>query len=396
MTINSWKYEVIVVGLQPWHTAIGSNCVDIAKVLSTFTRVLYVNRPLDIKTVLKQKATSFFTRNNSKVKNQRSLIEVLPNIWVLETGVVLASINLLSGKLHKILLKRNNRKLADAIEIALRELAFQDFILFNDNDFFHGQYLKEMLKPSIFIYYLRDYLIEQPYFKRNGKLMEAELIKKADFTFTNSNSLLKYASQFNSKVKNIGQGCNHHHLKLDRPVEQPQCIKHKNLKIVGYIGSLVTLRLDLPLLEKMTRSRIDIFWVFIGPMDKYFAKSRMHKFPNVLFTGPITGNELIDYLNHFDVCINPQCLNEMTIGNYPRKLDEYFYFGKPVVARKTEFTLELKELVYQYDNEEEFLQMLDLALLEDIHSPKREKRKKISMGNTWENSVHQIIETITN
>lgn len=321
--------------------------------------------------------------------------EVLPNIWVLETGVVLESINLTSGKLHNYLLKRNNRKFASSIKDAIRELSFNHFILFNDNDFFQGQYLKELLKPNLFLYYLRDYLIEQPYFKRNGKLMESAIMKKADFIFTNSNYLLQYANQFNSNVKNIGQGCNHQQLMLSRPVQLPQIFRKQNCKIVGYIGSLVKLRLDLPLLEKMAEQRTDICWVFVGPMDKYFAESKLHGFSNVVFTGSKSGDELIDYLYHFDVCINPQCLNKMTIGNYPRKLDEYFYFGKPVVVRRTAFTEEMSDLLFQYDSPDEFSRMIDLALEEDYGSPKREERKKISLGHTWENSVQLLVDTVS-
>lgn len=394
MATDSWKYDIVIVGLQPWHTAIGSNCVDIAKVFSKFARVLYVNRALDRRTILKQRAASFLKGGTQFCKKDRLLSEVLPNIWVLETGVVLESINLTSGMLHNYLLKRNNRKFASSINDAIRELSFNHFILFNDNDFFQGQFLKELLKPNLFLYYLRDYLIEQPYFKRNGKSMEAAIMRKADFIFTNSNYLKQYASRFNSNVQNIGQGCNHQQLELSRAVMMPQELRNRNSKIVGYIGSLVKLRLDLHLLEVITKRRSDILWVFVGPMDKHFKMSKMQEYPNVIFTGPCCGDDLIDYLYHFEVCINPQCLNRMTIGNYPRKLDEYFYFGKPVVVRKTDFTEELGNLVYQYENTDEFSSMIDLALQEERDSPKREKRIKISKENTWENSVHLLVDTV--
>ncbi len=44
--------------------------------------------------------------------------------------------------------------------------------------------------------------------------------------------------------------------------------------------------------------------------------------------------ELPGYIQHFDVCINPQKLNPITIGNYPLKVDEYLAMGKPVVATR--------------------------------------------------------------
>jgi glycosyltransferase involved in cell wall biosynthesis len=114
----------------------------------------------------------------------------------------------------------------------------------------------------------------------------------------------------------------------------------------------------------------------------------------VIFTGHKSQADLPGYISCFDVCINPQLLNETTIGNYPRKIDEYMLLGKPVVARKTEFTQELGDLIYQYENEDEFLQSLDYAISENAASCKIEERKMIASSHTWENSVKKLIETI--
>ena len=46
------QYYFVVVGLQPWDTPIGSNCIDIAKEIAKKYQVLYVNRSLDRRTVL--------------------------------------------------------------------------------------------------------------------------------------------------------------------------------------------------------------------------------------------------------------------------------------------------------------------------------------------------------
>ena len=45
--------------------------------------------------------------------------------------------------------------------------------------------------------------------------------------------------------------------------------------------------------------------------------------------------ELPKYIQHFDICINPQILNSITDGNYPLKIDEYLAMGKPIVATST-------------------------------------------------------------
>ena len=56
---------------------------------------------------------------------------------------------------------------------------------------------------------------------------------------------------------------------------------------------------------------------------------------NVHFLGAKKTDELASYMEHFDVCINPQVVNDLTIGNYPRKIDEYLAMGKAVVATDT-------------------------------------------------------------
>jgi glycosyltransferase involved in cell wall biosynthesis len=225
--------------------------------------------------------------------------------------------------------------------------------------------------------------------------MEESILKKADYVFTNSHYLKKYAEQYNDASFYIGQGCNLTSLSSDienhsRPIE----LSGINKSIVGYIGNLVTLRLDLALLEKVAAIRNDLFWIFVGPLDDGFAKSKLKLLPNVIFTGHKAQHELANFISCFSVCINPQVLNETTIGNYPRKIDEYMLFGKPVIARKTDFTQELGNLVYQYETEQQFLEMLDLAILEDGKSDLFEERKSVAKTHTWKNSVKKIVDTV--
>ena len=389
------KYDLVIVGLQPWSTALGSNCIDMAKVFSQTCRVLYVNRASDRRTELsKWFVNSSADSNAGRINQKYALTQVAHNLWVLDPGVILESINLLSGRPFKYLLRLNNKRFATRILKAIKELQFKDFILFNDNDFFQGQFLNEELSPRLFIYYLRDYLINQPYFKRNGRNMEIDILQKADLVFTNSVYLKQYAEVYNPKSYDIGQGCT---ISIPFSVgENIIPIELQNIKapVVGYVGNLVTMRLDLHLLEEMALVRKDLFWVFVGPLDSDFSKSKLHNYSNVLFTGSKSQEQLSNYIACFDICINPQLLNEATIGNYPRKLDEYMFFGKPVVARKTEFTKELGDLVYQYEDASEFSHMLDLALTENTFSSKREERKKLAESHTWENSVNKLFETV--
>ncbi|RZL09226.1 MAG: glycosyltransferase family 1 protein, partial [Hymenobacter sp.] len=149
--------DIVVVGQQPWDTALGSNCKDIALEFSRHNRVLYVNSPLDRNTVLKHRHSPAVQARLRVQRGEASGLEaVAPNLWVLSPATVLESINWLPvGGLHTLANKLNNRRFARAIRAGMGQLNFQDFLLFNDNDIFRSFYLKELLKPEVSVYYSR-------------------------------------------------------------------------------------------------------------------------------------------------------------------------------------------------------------------------------------------------
>ena len=99
--------------------------------------------------------------------------------------------------------------------------------------------------------------------------------------------------------------------------------------------------------------------------------------------------ELPGCINAFDVCINPQLINEVTIGNYPRKIDEYLAMGKPVIATKTRAMDIFEDYVYLASDKEEYINCIEKALREDtfLHHA---NRKKFARLHTWENCVDEI------
>ncbi len=65
----------IFIGNQPWDYPIGSNCKNIAEVIAKDNTVLYVNRPLDRITKLKNavKDRDFITRRLSVLQGKTDL-----------------------------------------------------------------------------------------------------------------------------------------------------------------------------------------------------------------------------------------------------------------------------------------------------------------------------------
>lgn len=380
-------------GLQPWDIEIGSNFKNIAEVMSGQNKVLYVNRPLD-------RITRWKTPNDPKTKSRLKSIrgaenyirQIRENLWVLNPRVTLESINKLpEGKVYDYLNKWNSKKIAAEMNNAVGQLGLNKDILIIDNDFLNGLYLDEYVKPKFFLYYLRDFLRSQKYFGKHGDKAEPAIIAKADVVASNSLYLRAYAERFNKDSFYVGQGCVvDSFLKSD--YVRPSDLPNKNRPVIGYCGMLTSRRLDIPLLIHIAHSIPDFDLVLVGPEDKDFKNSVLHNIPNVKFLGPKNETELPAYVRHFDVCINPQLVNQMTIGNYPRKIDEYLAAGKPTIATRTETMMAFKEVVYLCESAREYVNNIRMAYTERHNEENINRRIQEASRHTWEASVGLIYE----
>lgn len=383
--------DIVITGLQAWDNDIGSNCINIAKEFAKDNRVLYVNFPLDSKTLIKSKSDPKIQKRLSIRKNEKDDLEkVGDNIWTLYPKTTIQSINWIGiESIFDFFNKRNNTKLAFEISKAMKRLNFDKFFIFNDSDMFRSFYLKEFLKPELYIYYSRDNLIAVDYWKKHGIRIEAELIAKSDLCTANSTYLADYCRQFNPNSYYVGQGCD---LSLFNPnlmTDVPEDIKTIKSPVIGYVGALVGLRLDIKLLEFIAENRPQWNLVLVGPEDENFKNSRLHSFSNVHFLGPKKMEDLPLYVKAFDVCINPQLVNEVTIGNYPRKIDEYLAMGKPTVATSTTAMEVFADYCYLANNKEGYIKSIEAALSANT-SEEEKRRRDFAMTHTWENNVGEI------
>jgi len=387
--------DIIVIGIQAWDIAIGSNCKNIAEEFARNNRVLYVNSPLDRISMFRLRKLEKIRKRIKIVKSGKpELIDISKNLWNLYPANIIESISWIkSPKLFDWLNKINNRRFAKQISWAIEKLGFKNFIIFNDSDMFRSFYLKELLKPDTYIYYTRDNLIAVDYWKKQGVRIEALHMKKADLVVANSTYLASLAKKFNQNSFYVGQGCDVSLFDTKLATSVPSDIQNIPKPIIGYIGALLSLRLDIKVLEHIAESRPKWSLVLVGPEDETFMASRLHQYKNVYFLGNKTGNELPSYLNQFDVAINPQILSPVTIGNYPRKIDEYLAMGKPTVATKTEAMSVFSDNTYLAENQEEYITFIEKALQEDNEQIRR-KRKEFACEHTWENNVIEIFKAI--
>ncbi|MCE5175165.1 MAG: glycosyltransferase [Bacteroidales bacterium] len=391
------RQDFIITSLQSWEIGIGTTIRNFTLEISKQNRVLYINTPLDHSSWIRKgrhHAKDFrMDVINRKISPLRKIND---NLWVLDFPFMVYSINKIPfPSVFDFFNKKNNRKIAKFINKYVEFLNFKDYTLFIDNDIYRSLYLKELLHPRLSIYYRRDYIIGVSYWKRHGSRLEPKIIAKSDIAMGNSTIFCEELKKYNSSVYLLETGVNLDLYDAQKKYQRPLDIEHIPHPIIGYVGSIFNLRLDEDLICIIAEKRPDYSFVLTGPEDDCFKKSRLHQMKNVFFTGPHQLNELPAYVYAFDVCINPQRINEITIGNYPLKIDEYLALGKPVVATNTPLMNEVfKDQVHLAKNAEEYLTFIDKGIEESKNPDLKIQRIEFAQTHSWENRVKILYKII--
>jgi len=381
--------DIVITGIQAWDIEIGSNCKNIAAEMSKKHRVLYVNPPLDVITYLKNRKDPKVGKRMQVINGRQQAVEkVKENLWVLTLPIMLFSANWLPRFLFAWVNKMNSKRMARAINKVIQQMEFKEVKLFCDSDMFRSFHLCEEVENSGFIYYSRDNLMTVPYWEKHGSFFEPAIMKKATMVATNSPHLQKLASGANPQSFYVGQGCETEDYAKEG-LSKPKTLESITGVLVGYTGLLSSRRLSIDAIEQLAMDRPHYQIVLVGPEEDCFKKSDLHKLENVHFIGSVPPSELPAYVNAFDVCINPQVSNELTKGNYPRKIDEYLAAGKPTVATYTPTMEVFKDHCYLANESKEYAFLVDQALQENC-TDRKEKRQEFASQHTWANSVEAI------
>jgi glycosyltransferase involved in cell wall biosynthesis len=387
--------DFIFTGLQPWDIPIGSNAIDIAKEISKDNRVLYVNSPLDQMTVIRNSRGPEIQYRIEVLKGRKEpLRKITENLWVLDFPFSAWSVNSLpDGYIFDFFNKLNNKKSFSYVRSIADKLNFSEIIHFIDNDIYRSFYSKEILNPMLSVYYRRDNLQPMWYWRKHTTRLEPLLIAKSDLVVANSPQLADYAGKFNPRSHDVGQGVDLSAYDASAGYQIPDALAAIKGPRIGYIGDINSMRLDADLICELARSKPDYSFVMIGRVDNLFASHEMHNLKNVHFTGSIQKNLVPHDMYALDVCLNPQIVNEITIGNYPRKIDEYLALGKPVIATHTG-TMELfRDHVYLCRSLSDYQMAIEKALTENNDERARE-RVMFAHTHTWKNNVDRIYKHI--
>ncbi|MFV0397012.1 MAG: glycosyltransferase [Bacteroidales bacterium] len=386
--------DFVFTGLQPWDISIGSNAKDIALEISKNNRVLYVNSPL-VKWSAELRSNNIELRNRIEVLNKRSSVirQINPNLWVLDCPFTVLPVNKLpDGFLFDIANRLNNKKIFRYIAEIAQSMGFKNLIHFIDNDIYRSFYSDRFLHADTTIYYLRDNLLAIDFWRRHACRLEPQLIAKSDLVFCNSLYLAEKAKKYNSKTHYVGQGFDPlAYQKHNYPI--PDDISSIPRPIVGYLGAIISARLDPELVFSLAKENPAISFVLVGGADDVFNNHPLMNLPNLFYLGSKPVDQVPDYINSFDICINPQLVNDLTIGNYPRKIDEYLAMGKPVIATKTDAMAVFKDHVYLCNNVQEYQNAMMTILQKGVKTGK-EERIQFANTHTWEASVDRMYQLI--
>jgi len=383
----------IIIAQQEWELDLGSNARNLAIEFSKKNAVLYVNPAIDIKSIIHQIKT-VHGRNRLKLALGfgENVLKISENLWVHTPQTISISINWLKQiKLYNFFNERNGKGFFNSLKQTINQLGWKNekCVVFNDSQMFTGLFTKKYLQPLLSFYYIRDNLTEHPYFKFHGSRIEPQTIALADAVFANSAYLADYARPYNNKSLDIGQGCETDRYEAAFIYPEPTDLALIPHPRIGYVGFLTGERLDINLLEQLALTKNEWQIVLIGPEEVMFQKSNLHNLKNVHFLGSKAPDQLPSYIQHLDVCINPQLINALTIGNYPRKIDEYLAMGKPTVATDTpamKMFLPHVELAIGISGYEKAIEM---ALLPQ-NILERNASISCAKSHTWEACIEQI------
>lgn len=391
--------DFIITSLQSWDIKIGSTIKNTAAEISKLHRVLYVNPPMDITTRLrlaKGKLSPAARRQLETIRGKSSPIrQINKNLWVLDCPFLIYSVGQLPSFLFDVLNRLNGKKIGNWIVKQAAALGFKDYTHLIDTDLFRSLHLKEYIRPAISIYYRRDYVIGFPYWRKHGPRCEEAQVRQSDIVLANSSYFADQLRPLNPNIHVLNTGVN---LKLYDSTHQwdiPADMQNLASPIIGYTGAIIESRLDSSLLYNIAQLLPEYNFIFVGPEDDHFQSHSLHQLPNVHFTGRKEVEELPQYIQHFDVCINPQILNPITDGNYPLKIDEYLAMGKPIVATSTH-TMRTVFAAHTHlaVTTDEWVAALQKAMQESTNQELADTRIAFAHTHSWGHSVSTIYTAI--
>ena len=175
--------------------------------------------------------------------------------------------------------------------------------------------------------------------------------------------------------------------------EAPHDISSVPKPIVGYIGTVEGIKMNIDFLETIIGRLPDISFVFVGKVDMGFE--RLGKLKNVWLLGQKPYEQIPQYGSFFDVSIIPWYRSSWSEAANPIKLKEYFALGKPVVSTPSFSELEeYQGLIHIATSPSEFADSIVQAINCDKIEIATKMRDRVR-NSSWDFKTKLILDKLS-
>ena len=172
----------------------------------------------------------------------------------------------------------------------------------------------------------------------------------------------------------------------------PEPIRRNKKKRVAFLAAFNLQRIPLDIVKALAiDTQIEL--VCIGPVKPDFRKE-LETFPQVQFTGPLSGEALYTCLKSCDAGIAPYRIESVNSGVTPSKLWQYLACGLPVVVTRLPSMSGMpvdETLISFCDQPHTFVDLVKKAIASDTDEM-RIKRWQWSQAQTWQARIDTFID----
>lgn len=365
--------KILIISPEQW----GTNFVSkhhYANYLSDSNDVFFLNPP-----------SPWSPRNVIKRILKRESIQ--SRLTIINHPFILPKINLLPKSLQNWLFKKQAREIQAQLNIKQFDIIWSFTpLLYWD---------LKVWKSIKYLYHTVDF---HPHAQ-----FEHLTCKSADAVVGIADLIINPLRSFNERVFKIGHGADING--FENSVATPQ-LGHPEKTQIGYIGNFHN-NIDYDLLLKIAKEHTEVEFQLIGPYENSNLSDRNTTKPpafqtlfdleHVHFVGPVPSNELIGYMNQFDINLVLFKDEKRKIHCNPHKMMGYFYSGKIIVSSYIDEYKDNRELLSMVDSNDEISQIFK-DTLNNLSSLNKEEfmnaRKAYALNNSYAHRIDQITKLV--
>ena len=220
----------------------------------------------------------------------------------------------------------------------------------------------------------------------------AEVLARSDLVLVNCRTVFESMTPFSENIHLVPNAVEI--LEEAQAWPKPRELARMDGPIVGYVGNLDIIRIDLELLEAVASRRPDWNLVFIGSMHKGREIKVLEKYGNVHFLGVRVYEQALRYVRHFDVAIIPHLDNDLTRSMNPLKLYVYQSLHVPVVSTPIENIEDFGGLVHVADTPEEFIAKVEGCLQRVPEAEESRGTLELLRARSWPERVERVLALV--